>query len=309
MSPTTLATSHAILAAIATSPNLAEISQKNYQSSLRLLTQNISRQTDCWAAITDHKFSIAALLAKFEGRPASLNSYAAAVLTCFKLDPSLKTMAPSAYAAWCEVHAEARKPLEARVLTSQPSSRQAPGWIPFERLVAMRKSLPVGSPERLLLALYLDIPAARNDYSHLGVYSKRSLVKTANFILLPPSADLPVTLTVRSYKTQKVYGDITQTLPATLVEDIRAGMLKYPRENLFVSPQTCRPYKSPTVFGHWANQTLKRLFGCPLSLTILRHIYVSHLKFDSMTGQERADIARLMMHSVTAQGAYKWIKS
>lgn len=298
-----------IIAAIHNSPDLAPISKQNYIGNLSLLIKNISRKQDCRAAIVDHGFTIAALRKTFVGRFASLNAYSAAVMACFKLVPSLKENEPAAFKAWGLVLDESRRALEARVLTSKPTDRQAPGWVPFDQIVAKRLSLPEGSPERLLLAMYSDIPARRNDYADLRIYSSRPSPGTGgNYIVLPKSPKSPVTLTMTSYKTEKRYKDVSQELPDSLLRDIRASLVLVPRDRLFISPSHLRPYRSPNAFAKWANSTLLRLFGRPLTLTIMRHSYVSNLKLDEMTGQEKADIARFMGHSVATQGAYRWIK-
>lgn len=298
-----------IIATIQGAPHLADISKRTYLSHLTLLTTDFSRKTDCWAAIADHTFTIMALQARFKDKHASLNAYSAAVIACFRLIPTLKDSSPSAFNAWTVLMGDVRGALKARVLSSQPTVNQAPGWVSFEEIDAMRRSLQLGSPERLLLAMYTDIPARRNDYANLKIFSSQPPVGTrGNFIVLPNSSRSPVTLTLTSYKTDKHYKDVSEVLPDTLVEDIRAGLALYPRDVLFISPKFKREYKTTKAFSKWANETLSRLFHKPLTLTIMRHVYVSHLKFDEMTGQQRADIARRMGHSVETQGLYKWIK-
>lgn len=305
MTPATVSTSLAILAAVEKSNTLAVISKKNYLGNLSLLTKNISRKKDCWAAIIDHKYTINALKARFEGRNASLAAYAAAVLSSFKIMPALKETAPAAYAAWAAVNVDAKKVLEDRVLTSAPTPRQAAGMVPWADIVSMRHSLRAGSQERVLLACYVDLPCPRNDLGELQVYTTPPVEPAGNYIVLPLTKE-PATMHLTSFKTDKKYGEITHTLPESLVEDIKASMSIFPRDNLFFTVKM-RPYSGPSVFGKWANATLKCLFGKPLTLTGVRHSFLSSLDWNTMTGQQRLDLSQKMGHSVATQGAYKWI--
>lgn len=158
--------------------------------------------------------------------------------------------------------------------------------------------------------MYVDIAPRRNDYANLKIYQSRPALGTkGNYLVMANEKgnEQEVTLTLTEYKTAKTYHAVSEVLPDSLVNDIRVSLKMQPREFLFVSTKTGRPYKSEAVFGNWANGRLKEVFGKPLTLTMIRHSYITSLKFDEMTPGERTELATLMGHSRDTQGSYKFI--
>lgn len=326
MTAATKATSLRIVTAIQASV-LSDTSKEQYLRRLEILAEQ-GGHADIWSAILAHKTAIAALRLKYAERHASLHMYSTAVLSAFKHLPALKEKVPAVYAAWLELHEGVQEPLELHALTAKPTDRQALGWVPFEEIVAKRDALPLGSDARLLLAMYTEIPSRRNDYGILPIYGTAPAAGTAaaegNYLVLPASPAQhgtpgsqspraassrarPTTLTLNEYKTSKKYNTISEDLPESLIAEIRASLARKPRRHLFVSPRDGRVYKSEAAFSKWANDLLKRTFKKPLTLTLIRHAFITHLKFDEMTTLERMDIARRMGHSVETQGRYKFI--
>lgn len=133
--------------------------------------------------------------------------------------------------------------------------------------------------------------------------------RPGNHMFLPTSVTdrRPATLTLNSYKTAKIYQQVTEELPPLLVTEIRASLARNPREYLFVSTRDRLPYHSEKAFSQWANSLLERTFGKKLNLTLLRHAAITALDFNKLTPLERQDIAHRMGHSVETQGKYKFI--
>lgn len=270
---------------------------------------------DMWTPIEMHGNSVRVLTARHGHQPSTLHGYAAAVLSAFKHVPRLKTEFPASFAAWTTLGETAQLPLDAHALSAQPTPRQSKGWVPLDEIVRKRDALALGSDERLLLAMYTLIPSRRNDFSSLRIYERLSQADrestTGNFMVLPrgPKTKGVATLTLKEYKTSKKYDEVTEVLPVALVREIRASLERAPREYLFVSPRDGRPYGPgrEASFSKWANSLLERTFRRPLTLTLLRHAYITGLRFDEMTPLEREDIARRMGHSVTTQMRYKFI--
>jgi hypothetical protein len=50
---------------------------------------------------------------------------------------------------------------------------------------------------------------------------------------------------------------------------------KRPRKYLFVGEDKKLPYSSRKMFSNWACRTLTRALGRPMTLTVLRHIYIT----------------------------------
>lgn len=309
MSESSQSISHRIVLAIASS-GLATTTIKQYNRNLAALVK-MAGKTDIWGAISDYEHTISTLLLKFLEQPSSLQVFSGAVLSAFRYVPDLKSLASDAWAAWQTVSAEAKKPMNDRVLAAQPTMRQSLGWISFQELVRKRDALPVGSDGRMLLGIYSFIAARRNDYWALRLFPSQPAkgTTTGNYIILAPHGDS--TLVMQDYKTAKVYHTVTEVLPKVLVAEIRAYLARPARRGsqdyLFVSQKTGKPYKSDATFSAWANTLLLSLFMRPVTLTILRHVYISALDFNNLTIKERTEIALKMGHSIETQTRYKWM--
>lgn len=288
---------------------LSDASKALYLRKLEILAELRGRGTDIWTAISSHTKTIAALLEKHEGHHASLQTFATSVLSAFKYVPGLKDQALKSHGAWQAVHADAHAPLEAHTMTGQPTERQALGWVPFAEVMAKRESLPLGSDARLLISVYSLIAPRRNDYSNLRIYSKTPENKTSgNYLVLRAGKSGGATLTLNDYKTSKKHASVSEELPEALITEIRASLSRRPREYLFVSTRDRLPYKSESSFSTWANSLLLRTFKKPLTLTGLRHVYITDfLKFDDMTPGERLEVATRMGHGIEMQSRYKFV--
>jgi hypothetical protein len=167
----------------------------------------------------------------------------------------------------------------------------------------MRDSLPTGSMERLLISMYTLIPPRRVDYHSVPLVRNGSPEPSGNFIKVGSDG---LTLVMTEYKTSKRYGRQEEVLPEALVEQISASLEQNPREHLFVTPNN-KPYSSAKTFVTWANGVLKGVFKKNLSLTLIRHSYLTSLDFSGMTTGDQVRLGRLMGHSVLMQNAYKFV--
>jgi hypothetical protein len=68
-----------------------------------------------------------------------------------------------------------------------------------------------------------------------------------------------------------------------------------------------RPYDRGG-FSKWANKVLHELFKLPVTLTSLRHIYISTIDFTKMRAVDLNRIARAMGHGIAMQKEYQWIE-
>lgn len=289
------------------SSTISDISKQQYLRRQEVITQ-LSGQADIWTAIVKHSGTVAALQAKYGEKLSSIHVYATSVLTSFKHLPELKELAPESYKAWKEFNDAATGPLEHRAKTAKPTPRQEPGVIAFEEIIAKRESLPVGSDARLLLSVYSHLPPKRVDFARARIfYEKQRHDTPGNYLILHARGAGVSELVMNEFKTFKKYGQFREDLPAVLVTEIRASLKRRPREFLFVSTRDRQPYKSDDIFGAWANRMLKSLFGKPLTISLIRHSYLTYINFENMTPLDREDIARRMQHSVLQQINYRWI--
>ena len=285
--------------------DISQSSKKVYLVHLKKLV-TLADGKDVFTIIKNHIKTIKRLREKYVNKNYSLQTHVAAVMAAFKYHEALKERLKRPLTIWTKFLAEIQEPIKARAMSGLPTDRQNAGWIPLHEIIKKRFELPVGSPERLLIAMYTDIPSRRNDFATSRLYDKMPPKGTqGNYIVLPKNAS-PSILVMQEYKTAKRYDVVQEVLPDVLVNEIRESLKLNPRVHLFVSPRTGKPYTSEVVFNKWANSTLKSIFGKPLTLTLIRHAYNTNMSFDTMTPMERQDLARKMGHGVAMQDMYKF---
>jgi hypothetical protein len=176
-------------------------------------------------------------------------------------------------------------------------------------IIKMRNSLRSGSVERLLLSLYTYVPPVRADYFEVRINPPASIIadKKKSYIQLGDEGASSI-LSIRDFKTASTYKEIKHRLPQELYEEILISLGSKPRKYLFVMPtDNSRPYDRG-AFSKWANKTLFDLFKVHLTLTSLRHIYISTIDFTNMRAIDLDRIARAMGHGMAMQKEYQWIE-
>jgi integrase len=201
-------------------------------------------------------------------------------------------------------------------LDNAPNPNQAivASTLSWAQVVQMRTSLEAGTLPHLLLSLYTYIPPVRADYYEVKIInitnqtqnqSQTADLKT-NFILLGPTAQTS-SLVIRDFKTAAKYKEIKHTLPQPLYDTIKASLQAKPRSYLFTMPtDPSRPYDRGS-FSKWANKVLTHLFKVPMTLTSLRHLFISTLDFNKTKARDLEQIGNAMGHSIGMQKGYQWI--
>lgn len=162
--------------------------------------------------------------------------------------------------------------------------------IPFADICAVRDALEDGDA-KLLLGMYTYIRPMRSDYARVKVLFG-GVDDSEDYIDLVGGK-----IVIRNYKTSGRYGVKTIQLGEELKQ--LATRVTGGREWLF-------GYRSDDAYNKWANRVLKSLFGERMTLSGLRHSYVSSIDFSHMTVEEREKIAEDMGHSVSMQLRYDW---
>ena len=242
-----------------------------------------------------------------------------AILGAYKI-LDLKFKEKGSYEMYLKEYEKLDGLLRDRAKDNVPTDRQRAGFVSYPELQRVRKRLPVGSKERLLLSCYGGcIPPLRNDLHACAIRklecddesARQALLQqiTPNEILLPYDRNAPGVLILREFKTQnrenpKLY---SRSLGDKLTTELRASLKDHPRHFLFVESRSDRPY-THSGFAMWARRTLQSLFGKPSTLTLLRHGYISHmLAFGQLSIRDREQLAKEMCHSPTTQMQYQWI--
>jgi hypothetical protein len=173
-----------------------------------------------------------------------------------------------------------------------------------------RDALPSGSLERLLLSLYSFIPPVRADYYEMRINPPKSTIDAAktNFIILTTS---PATsfIVINDFKTAAKYKEIKHTIPTPLHSEIIASLTQKPRNYIFTMPSDNSKPFDRNGFSKWANAKLTAIFQVPMTLTTLRHLYISTIDFNTTRGKELEQIGNAMGHSMSMQKGYQWIKT
>lgn len=228
-------------------------------------------------------------------------SYLAAILALFKYVPKLKEKEPRKYTQFSTAFQDIQNQLEAQAKTNQATQKQTQALVPWPDIIAARDKQKHSA--RLLLAMYTYIPPLRSDFDRVYICTSPSPPDHPNYILLN---DPTPTLVLNQYKTAHSMGPLTSPLPPELVTEIKNSLLEQPREWLFTN-RYHKPYDNPASFTRWANRTLLTIFNKPVTISMLRHIYISQLDFNKLSIAEKEDIGRRMGHHLGMQDRYRLV--
>jgi len=205
------------------------------------------------------------------------------------------------FKAWKKIEEENWSIIEQRYDENRPSELQEDKIMEVDVIEGIRVALEKGSFERLLLSFYTLIEPIRADYFATELVQPEEESKEENYIVLGE-----YTLKVQDFKTKKKHGSIENTLSAELIDELEASLKKYPRSYLFVGEDRKTPYSSRKMFSNWACRTLTRVLGQPMTLTALRHIYITTKMKKDTPVKELIEIAKKMGHSRGMQRLYEW---
>lgn len=279
--------------------NLGKISKKTYLERLNAL-QNMTGKT-LLDLLSKPKNTYSFLVSRYD-QVQSRKAYINAILTLFKHLPSLKEDYKDCHVSWRGYFDIVHKASEERYDNNTPSTRQQMAFMPWDKIIEARDKLPDDSVEYLFLCCHTMIPPIRADLDHVRFYINEapSPPSTPNYILITRGRSGPwkMTLVLTEFKTSKALKCYQKVLPPELCAVIKKSLLRFPREYLFVSSVTGKPFNSPATYTKFANRILERVLR-PYKVTIsmLRHIFVSSLDHGKMTSGQKSQIAKDMMHS------------
>jgi integrase len=271
-------------------------------SATTLMTQFDT--TDLYQLLKDADKTLGWILRKYGGSDASKKNMIAAVLAIFKHNKGLDADLAKAHKKWRAAFEELSEKIDERYKANRPSDKQNDGYVPFNEIVAMRDSLPHGSMDRLLLAMYTYIRPLRGDFNKVRIYTMRTMPRQTedNYVHVPTRV-----LVLNEYKTARHNGEYRRELPPALITEIKESLAKRPRDYLFVKLADGTPYELANSYVRYANNTLKRLFQRPLTLSLIRHSFISSLDFNTLSITEKEEIAQDMAHTVQMQDKYRFI--
>lgn len=204
---------------------------------------------------------------------------------------------------WKEVEKLNWQSLAERYDENKPSELQRDKAMSFDEINKIRQELEVGSFERLLLSFYTLIEPIRADYYATEILtSSTAISKEENFIMLTAST---AQLVVKDFKTKHKYDKIENTISDELRKELEESLKKYPRDYLFVMEDKTSPF-TRKLFSNWACRTLSSVLKQPMTLTALRHIYITQKIQARTSAAELVKIANKMGHSRDIQRIYEW---
>lgn len=237
----------------------------------------------------------------------NLHSYISAVLAVFKHAPQYINDIPEMFVfhrIWLGILSDNEKDILARRWQNRPTELQEAREghkLTLQDIINKREENGIDIISKLLLALYTMIPPVRADYYATHIIKDGEVPETDNYIVLKNNS---AELVIRKYKTSRKHGEIRHpVLPNELYTLILESLKQYPRQYLF--EKNGKSY-TPNSFCKWSSSTLERLFGVELTLTMIRHIYISSLDLSKMTVEEKKNIGKLMGHTLGVQAEYEW---
>lgn len=237
----------------------------------------------------------------------TLNSYAKAIISAYEHHSTLfntigKDIIAKAENRWKEIRQKTYEDANQYRIEQKPSPTQAlksGSSLLFSDVITIRDGLEDGSIDKLLLGFYTYIPPVRADFFATQLLHFGETPTYPNHIFYDTDKSY---LVITDYKTSPIYNSIEYTLPSELHTQLLLSLSKSPRTFLFCNND--KPFTRKT-FSEWATKQLTALFKKEFTLTMFRHIYISHLDFNT-SAEQLIDISKKMGHSITQQMLYKW---
>jgi len=192
-------------------------------------------------------------------------------------------------------------PIQDHYDSNEPTDKQKDMVVPFDDLIEALGQLRIGSPEQLLLAFYTKVPPIRGEYFEMKlIFEDDKIPEEGNYIVMKNGK-----LVVHDFKANRTCPPIETTISDEVMGWVRESLMKKSRKYLFVTPTENKPY-GRTQFSNWAGRTLSKIFNKPMNLTVLRHIYITHMIAIKTPVSELKQLAKNMGHSRTTQRMYDW---
>jgi hypothetical protein len=236
--------------------------------------------------------------------------FIAAVRSLFKLDPEIKERYPGCDDKWKKSMTILDDAYREQAMSAQLTDRERKNWVPWSKILekeAFLAETEYGSFDHLLLAMYCLIEPLRQNFGNVRIFIKTvpPVVEESadgNYIVMlgKHRADL----VLNDYKTSSKYGTFQRNLPEKLVRIIEKSLTEYPRKFLFVDSDDA-PYIKQNSFTQYSNRTLHRIFGVRITVSILRHSFISNLDFNEELPSSLFQKAKNMGHSIGMQQQYR----
>ena len=295
-------------------PELSDSSKHTYAQRLMAMSAKLGQPI---SELAMQPMTIIPWIKKQYPEVATQKNVVTAVLAALRRMPAMKQQHRQALAIWLQASKELEAQQQARLKANEPSARQQRGYVDFKEVIKVRTSLAKGSRQRLLLAFYTMIPPLRCDLNRVALLQCPAsaatisqddvdTVKENNFLCLPADRKKPAILVLREFKTAHSAGMWRRTLPINLTQELWTSLQAEPPRRWLFTTRSGIPYTAKN-FSKWCCSLLQKLFGRPLTLTLLRHSYLNSMDWNRLTIAARETLAADMCHSTETQDTYRWI--
>lgn len=286
---------------------LSAMSKTQYKSRLNKLTDITGKDVD-WI-ILNCKKTMALIKKAKKTEPQTLKSYLNAILAVFRYTNDLKVKYAKEYQCWTDTFKTVNALANEKYEHLEPSQRQVDAYLHWEDIVATRDALDKDSIEYFILCLYTMIPPSRADFNNVKIYQRNPplahLEDQPNYLVITPQF---MKLVFNEFKSKgariQTYENV---LPDELVAVVRNSLKNNPRDYLVVSPRNGQPYANAHSYTVYVDRVFNKVFKKPVTINTLRHSYINHLDFNTLTPNEKQHIANQMMHSVSTMDRYRLI--
>ena len=189
----------------------------------------------------------------------------------------------------------------------KPTVNQGDNTLSWDEIAKIKNKMAPGSLEKLLLMMYTDIPPVRADFyaAELVYFPAKPTISGENYILIKSPDNIEYV--INDFKTSKLYEVIHERLPKTICQELILSLHIFPRKYLFVSSNNgSLPFDRKT-FSAWSTRVLSGALGKHMTLTMLRHLYISEKVDFNKSIKTLNKVSRAMGHSVGMQKQYHWI--
>jgi hypothetical protein len=290
-------------------PNTAKTYNTHLNTWISLLPSN---QANLAFVYTHPNYSVVTLRkhlkTKNQDNPRTVNTYMKPVMTAIGANPTIlmninKELLQKCENRWKEMRQITFEKAYAYRLAQKPSPGQAlksGSLLKLADLIQARDVLPDGSINKLLIGFYTHLPPVRADYYATQILPFGSTPTSPNYIFHDSEHSH---LVINDFKTNTLYKSITNELPPELHRQLVLSLQMQPRSYLFINKHG-NPF-TRNGFTQWAMTRLFEITRKGLTITMLRHIYISSLDLNSSPAYLQ-EISRKMGHAITQQMLYKW---
>jgi len=289
------------------SSDVSELSKKMYISQIDKIIEEMGQPIE-W--VISHPAQVYERIRASGSSVSSMRNRISAICSLLKHWPSAGDEFKAERDTWCEYQKKLNNKNIERAMTGQPSEREVVNWVPWRRVLSTEEYLRTsefGSLRHLVLAMYTHMEPMRGDFGNVRIYTNSppdcESKDVGNYIFLSPHMGKS-TICLNEYKTAKRYGQFNRVLPDSLVAVIRASLQNDPRSYLFLSVSG-EPYTKKNSYIKFANRILYSIFGKHMSITLLRHAFISAIDFNASSAGDLMNVSKNMQHSIGMQQYYR----